>query len=360
LHYPGIQSKSAGASRSKGSLLRGSLFGLWLWACGCSAWADDIALNPNHPNRYTVEPGDTLWDIASRFLANPWQWSEIWQNNPHIRNPHLIYPGDVLVLSYVNGQPRLALESPSEIRLSPKIHESPITEAIPAIPMNAIRQFLTRPKVLSEDELADAPYVVAFSDRRIVGGAGDQIYVRAIEDGTRDGFTVFRKGTVYKDMETDEVLGYEALYIGDTRLVRTGDPATLQLTLTEREVQIGDRLLPVESEHLRLVFQPHAPNRPIQGHIMSVLAGVTQIGQYSVLAIDRGAQDGVEVGHVLAILQKGAPIRDIVSWNMGELVEHPAEKAGLMMIFRTFERISYGLVMHASHPLHISDIVQNP
>ena len=337
---------------------------LYLWLCGAWAQAEEIELNPAHPDRYTVAAGDTLWDIAGKFLSRPWQWPEIWRNNPEIRNPDLIYPGDVLVLGYMDGEPRLSIEGSiegsSETRLSPRIRSTPIDQAIPAIPMNSIRQFLSRPQVVGSDGLADAPYVVAFADEHIVGGYGNRIFVRAVEEGAPTAYTLLRQGAPYKDAETGELLGYEGIYVGDAHLEQAGDPATLFLDRTELEVRIGDRLLPVAQEKLRLAFQPHAPKAKIRGHVITVLNGVTQIGQYSIVALDRGAANGIEVGHVLQILQKGGMIRDIVGSRSGDTIAAPEQKAGLIMVFRVFKRVSYALVMNATRALHVLDAVQTP
>jgi hypothetical protein len=336
------------------------LTGLWLLFLSNFVAADEIALNPDHPETYTVVKGDTLWNIAARFLNNPWQWPEIWHDNPQISNPHWIYPGDVLALSYVNGTPRLQVERPSELRLSPQIRVSPIEQAIPVIPMNAIQQFLTHPKVVDAGELEKAPYVVDFAGEHVVGGAGDRIYVRAIEDDKTAGFMVFRPGRAYRDASTGEILGYEALYVADAELQSIGDPATLLLTATDRETLIGDRLLPIGQEKVQVRYEPHAPAKPIQGNIISVVDGVTQIGQYQVVVIDKGAADGIETGHVLDIYQSGRTQRDIVNRRFGETLNLPPEKAGLLMVFRPFERVSFALVMKATRAVHLLDTVQTP
>lgn len=336
------------------------LFGACLWLASALALADDIELNPNHPNRYTVVPGDTLWDIAGRFLSNPWQWPEIWHENRQIENPHLIYPGDVIVLGEYNGRPSLQVETPSEIRLTPHIRSRPMDGAIPAIPLKVIAPYLTRPQTVEADTLADSPYVVALADEHIVGGAGNRFYVRAIEAPETDAFVVYRSGQPYRDAETGEILGYEAMFMGDARLEQPGDPATLMLTRTELEIQIGDRLMAFTPEPLRINYLPHAPKTKLSGHIIGVVGGVSQIGQYSVVVLDRGAADGVEIGHVLAIWEKGQMVRDIVSRRPGETLRMPGQKSGVLMIFRTYERVSYALVMRANRALHVLDAVQTP
>lgn len=336
------------------------LIGSWLLVLSTFVAADEIELNPVHPESYMVVRGDTLWDIAGRFLKNPWQWPEIWHDNPQISNPHWIYPGDVLTLTYVDGKPRLQVERPSELRLSPQVRVSPLAEAIPTIPMNAIRPFLTYPKVVNAGELESAPYVVGFSEEHIAGGPGDRVYVRSVVDGGTGGFMVFRTGNPYKDAETGEILGYEALYVASADLLRSGDPATLLLTQANRETVIGDRILPIEMENIQMVYEPHAPTKPIMGHIISVIDGVTQIGQYQIVVIDRGTADGIETGHVLDIFQSGRKERDIVSRKYGEIVNLPPEKAGLLMIFRPFERVSFALIMKATRAVHLFDAVQTP
>jgi hypothetical protein len=226
--------------------------------------------------------------------------------------------------------------------------------------LNAIRQFLTHPKVVNAGELESAPYVVGFVGEHIAGGAGDGIYVRAIEHTDQGGFMVFRSGKAYRDGATGEILGYEALYVAEAALQATGDPATLQLTQTEREVIIGDRIMPIEMEKMQMNYQPHAPKRQIRGQIISVVDGVTEIGQYQIVVIDRGFADGVETGHVLDILRRSRYERDIVTSGFGEMVALPEEKEGVLMIFQPFERVSFGLIMNATRAIHLSDVVQTP
>jgi hypothetical protein len=321
--------------------------------------AETVALNDNHPDRYTVVKGDTLWDIAGMFLRDPWRWPDIWHVNQQIANPHLIYPGDVLELTYVNGQPRLSLQR-GPMKLSPQVRSSPLDTAIPTVPVDAIKGFLTRPFVLENGQLDATPYIVAFADEHIMGGAGQRIYVRSIEDSAQSKFEIVRKGGEYKDSQTGEVLGYEATYVGSALLQKTGDPATLLLTSTDLESLQGDRLLPATDDVALSNFQPKAPAQQVDGAIISVLNGVTQIGQYNVVVLDRGARDGLAVGDVLQINNRGATIKDPVTADPKDVVTLPDEQAGMLMVFRTFDRVSFGIVMYATRAIHVLDKVVSP
>lgn len=326
-----------------------------------SLYADQIALAPDHPDRYVVVKGDTLWDISGRFLQQPWLWPEVWYVNPQIENPHLIYPGDVISLVYVDGKPQLRMERghPS-VKLSPTVREERIDQAIHTIPIDAIRQFLTQPLVVDEDELRTAPYLLTAADEHVVAGAGDRIYVRGVQDESASNFSLYRTGGQYQDPDTNEVLGHKAQYIGDARLNSFADVSTMTLVRTNREARTGDRLKPVSEDEVHTHFTPRAPSSPIEGRIIDVVDGVSQIGQYQVVAINRGAREGMEPGHVLAVYQAGAMVRDPVSDNARELVQLPDEHGGELMIFRVFDKVSFGLVMKATRSLHILDYVRNP
>jgi hypothetical protein len=319
--------------------------------------AEPVALNPSHPERYTVVKGDTLWDIASMFLRDPWLWPEVWYVNPQIENPHLIFPGDEIVLTFLDGRPILQLNGKN--RLSPRIRATPLDQAIPTIPIDAIAPFLTRPYVVDENELEKAPYIVHFLDDHIVGGAGISYYARSIMEERPTQYAVVRPEKPYKDPDTNEILGYEALYVGSSELKRTGDPAKLLLTSSDMEAVIGDRLIRATEEEPLIDFQPRVPDSQIEGRIISVLNGVSQIGQYHVVVLNKGANAGLEAGHVLRILQGGNEVRDIVK-GRGETVTLPLEEAGHLMVFRTFEKVSFALVMDASKPLHVLDWVRAP
>ena len=319
--------------------------------------AEPVALNPAHPERYTVVKGDTLWDISALFLRDPWLWPEVWYVNPQVENPHLIYPGDELVLTYRDGRPLITLNRRN--KLSPQVRATPIDAAIPTIPIDAIAQFLTRPYVMDEHELDEAPYVVHFLDDHIVGGAGISFYARSIMEDDPARYTIVRPGKAYEDPVTEEILGYEATFIGDADLKRTGDPAKLFIASSELEVILGDRLIKAEEDEPLANFQPRAPEGDIEGRIISVLNGVSQIGQYNVVVLNKGARDGLEPGHVMTILQGGNEVRDVVQ-GRGETVTLPLEEAGVLMVFRTFEKVSFALVMRATKPLHVLDWVRPP
>lgn len=326
---------------------------------GVAGAAEDY-VNQNHPDRYTVQKGDTLWDIAELFLRDPWRWSDIWYVNPQVQNPHLIYPGDVLELTYVDGKPQLRVVQRGVVKLSPQIRSTPWDGTIPTVPIDAIAPFLSRPYVVGEGELEAAPYVVDFADEHILGGAGMRAYVRSIDASEPQKFDLVRPGGPYKDAETGEILGYEAQFVGSGLLKRTGDPATVFITDTESEVIVGDRLLPVTDDKTLQDFYPRPPASEVRGAIIDVLNGVSQIGQFNVVVLDRGARDGLEPGTVLRVDQRGETIRDVVAEDPRTRVTLPDESAGLIMVFRTFERVSFALVMEAERPMHVLDKVRNP
>jgi len=321
--------------------------------------SSSVALNPSHPDEYTVVKGDTLWDISARFLSKPWLWPEVWYANPQIKNPHLIYPGDVISLVYVDGRPQLRLRRGGTDKLSPQVRSTPLDSAIPTIPIDAIQQFLNHSRVVSQKDLDAAPYIVESADEHLITGAGDRVYVRRLPSADTSRYSVYRQGQVYRDPDSNEQLGVEALYIGDANLQRFGDPSTLQLVRTTREAKIGDLLFPVDADEIQRNFLPHAP-ASMHGRIIAVVDGVTQIGQHQVVVLNRGAHDGLEVGHVLAISQAGATVSDKVSGKRGDSVTLPDERAGILMVFRTFDRVSYALVMSATRAIHVLDKVDSP
>lgn len=331
------------------------------------------AMVPGHAmaaktDRYVVKKGDTLWDIAKRFLNDPWLWPEVWHINPKIRNPHLIYPGDVVLLYYVEGKPYLTLEGKAgvpvpekglkTVRLSPKAHAQPLEKAITTLPYDLVAPFLKHASVISDDDiLDDAPYIVSSFEEHLIAGSDNKVYAMGIQNTQAGEFTVVRPGAAYRDPETDEILGYEVRHIADARLVKLGEPSTLLIGEVYQEVLNEDRLLPYEDKKQDFYFFPSAPPKPVNGQIISVLGGVTLIGQFSVVVINRGEMDGMATGHVLAVYQDGALVRDSVSRSPVKL---PDERAGLMMVFRTFEKVSYALVLEAERTMSVRDRVVNP
>ncbi|KXJ42988.1 MAG: LysM peptidoglycan-binding domain-containing protein [Cycloclasticus sp.] len=334
---------------------------LVLLFCVLLSWnvlADDIKLNPSHPERYVVVKGDTLWDISARFLQTPWRWPDIWQANDQIANPHLIYPGDIIELSFIDGVPRLTLKR-GDGKLSPSIRRSSLDDAIPAIPIDAIAPFLNNPRVMTQEEYDSAPYIVAFDDEHILGSPGYKAYVRSFLDGIDDGYTIVRQGEEYLDGETGESLGFESIYIAESAVTLKGDPATVMLSKSTREVRKGDRLLPAIEGPIVQNYFPHAPDSDIKGRIVGVVDGVSQVARFDVVVIDRGMQDGVEVGHVLEIDRAGETVRDVIAGG-GKKVTLPDEKAGVLMVFRVFDRVSYGLIMESKRVIHRHDVVRTP
>lgn len=318
-------------------------------------------LNPAHPDRYVVVKGDTLWDISAMFLKDPWYWPEIWYANPQIANPHLIYPGDVISLVYIDGQPRLVLERGNTERLSPRIRAEDLDQAIQTIPLEIVKPFLSKPTVLDKDTIENAPYIMTSRQGHLVHGAGTEVYVRGGEFADQQLYSVMRVGEKLVDPDDGDVLGYQGIYVGEGTIVRTGDPATLFLNATQREATNGDILLPVVND-FPLYFTPRSPDKPIEGSIIAVFDGVSIIGQYQIVTLNRGSKDGLDQGHVLAVYQAGRTEVDRFSKGImfKEKVQLPEEYAGLMMVFKTFDEISYGLIVRAESTISVLDMVRNP
>ncbi len=323
-------------------------------------------VNPQHPERYIVQRGDTLWDISAVFLRDPWYWPEIWYVNPQVENPHLIYPGDVLTLVYVDGKPQLRLERGGVVtqgsgteRLSPRIREESLEQAIPVIPLEVIRAFLNRGQILEQGQAEQLPYIMSVRDGFLMAGAGDDVYVRG-DVSNDDGYSVIRKGDPLIDPDNGDIVAYEGIFVGVGTIRRGGDPATLRLTTTTQEATAGNVLL-TETIDVPLQFFPRAPETGIDASIIAVVDGVSQIGQYQVVILNRGDRDGLEQGHVLTAWQSGKEVSDrFASGFFKKKVRLPDEPAGTLMVFRTYDRISYALIMEATSEIHVFDKARTP
>jgi hypothetical protein len=351
------------------------------------ATGSGIPLAADAPDRYTVKQGDTLWDISSVFLRDAWFWPEIWYLNPQVKNPHLIFPGDVLMLTSVDGRPQVSIAERGPIgqaadestdatptargggiRLSPRVRSEPLSQAVQTIPYEAIAAFLSKPSFLTKDEANSGPYLVGSRDLHTIGGEGDEMYARGISDAAEGSrYNIVHVDEKLRDPESGKVLGYRGIYVGYGSVVgQAGDPTKLKIGPTEREALHGDRLYP-EDMAIPLDFQPRAPGEDVKGSIMAV-AGVSIVGRYQTVAINRGSKHGLEPGHVLAILQKGEVIRDhykhgvegTSSVKRGGKVKLPDERIGALMIFKTYDRMSYALIMEATHPVRVGDLIRTP
>ena len=317
-----------------------------------------VPLAEGHPDEYVVQDGDTLWDIAATFLKDPWYWPEVWYVNPQIDNPHLIFPGDTLALVSVGGQQRITTTSrgPS-YRMSPTARSTPLSEAVTSIPYEQIDSFLSKGLVLEKGQIDRMPYIVAVRGDHMMAAAGNNIYVRggaATQPGTR--YSIVHIGDELVDPDDNKVVGFQGIYVGEGLMARGGDPATVALTDTNREALNGDRLIP-ETVDIPLNFFPKAPDIQVDGRIISVVDGVSMIGQYQVVVMNRGARNGLAPGDVLTVFQRGAVVKDRVA---GGNVRLPEEEAGTLMVFKVYDRIGYGLVMEATQPIHVLDAVRNP
>jgi hypothetical protein len=337
---------------------------------------DKPVLKEGHPDSYLVKEGDTLWQISSMFLTDAWLWPEIWYINPSIENPHLIYPGDNITLKFEGGEPRLHLKRGSGPRtyssrqtqtvrqgdrnekLDPRIRVYPLVSAIPAIPLDTISSMLAVGRIVEQNTLAEAPYILAGRVDALVFGPGDEFYARGDWDEETNVYGIFREGETYQDPETNEVLGYEARIVGLARVLkRDDDLLTFKLTQVKEDVRIGDRLLATEERRVESTFYPKPPEVQMEGVIMNVYGGMTQVGRNDVVIVNLGLEDGLDVGHVLAVHKSGLLVRDKVR---SELVQLPTERAGLIMIYRSFEKMAYALVLQTEEPIRVGDAVLNP
>jgi hypothetical protein len=363
---------------------------LALLALAAPVFADTVDLKPDHPERYVVQKGDTLWDISKRFLKDPWRWASVWKINEQIKNPHLIYPGDVIVLTYVEGKPQLGVlreekvaapaapapapapaaapapvappagEAPPGMKvekLEPRVHAEAIKQPIPTISPEVIAPFLTQPLVVSRSELRDAGYVtIGLDDRRALGD-GSEFYARGLKDKETEYYQVFRQGPALKNPDTGEVLGYEAMYLGDARLLEPGDPAKLVVTSVKQEILPTDRLVAAPEKAALPYYFPRAPEKEVHGWILSAINGLREFGPNTIVAISLGQRDGMEEGNVLRIMRHVGQDTDPVTNRRYKL---PDESTGLLMVFRVFDKVSYALIMEAKQPVHLHDALVTP
>lgn len=386
-------------------LLASLAAGTWTMAQPLAAEprAETLEVKPGAPERHVVEKGDTLWGIAGKYLDKPWRWPEIWRlNREQIKNPHRIYPGDVIVLDRDGAGPHLKLlrnqkASATEV-LSPRVRTEPLpeTSAVPVISPADIGPFLSQPLVIEEGGLKSAPEIVASEENRVIIGAGNRAYAAGLEEA-RPLWQIFRPGKALIDPDTREVLGYEAVYLGDARVVRPGEPATLEIVRSTQEITRGDRLVPPPATELANIL-PHAPDKPVRGRILSAYGGVAETGRGAIVALNRGSRDGLEPGHVLAIRRTGEVVKasleespkPLRSWHQDECLRPeakvrfdefydrskawgpcpedsakktltlPEERYGLALVFRTFDRVSYALVLQSSLAVRVGDVISNP
>lgn len=376
-------------SISAGLLLTVSVF-------AAQQWAD------NAPQRYIVKKGDTLWDISAKFLIKPWHWPEIWHLNQKVRNPHLIYPGDELVISG-NGVTH------GEGSFGPHIRETPLEDAVKPIPLSLIKQFLKNARVVDEDALRNAPHVVAIEENRLRGVAGQLIYIRGLDAMVGDKFAIVRPMGRYHDMPPEEegqvretyrqerdgrqgrqsilwrhgpqewsfkgrvrFLGYEVLEFGTVQVTRVGNPSSALVTYSDFEVREGDFIMPLDATPYDDQFVPHPPAQAPDAN-MRVIAftdALNAVGPLQVVALSRGSEDGVDNGTTYAIYADGETVHDDTDYPKGKSrsffhprdskVQLPPEFIGHVMVFRTFKRVSYGLVMDSVRPVHVGDFMHDP
>ena len=348
------------------------------------AFSDTLNVRDDAPEKYTVVKGDTLWDISGRYLDKPWRWPELWKNNPQIANPHLIYPGDVISLYYVDGQPTLGINRdesdvirsepdidpdidpntnlvPETVKLLPQIKATPIDSAIPVVPVEDIQQFLHELKVVGKATLDNAPYIVRGQEGRIIAAQGDRVYAKGL-DSTKSGqtFQIYHQGKPVRDPVTNNIIAYESILVGNAKLEQAGNPATLLITSSKRETSVGDRLIATTSDVELSNFYPRVPDNFVSARILNVVDGTRLIGRNQTVIINAGTRQGLDRGHVLSTFTKPEKVPDNVSSDPVDTVTLPSERSGTLIVIRPFENLSYALVMESRLPLHPLDEVRTP
>lgn len=362
----------------------------------CAFWAVAASaqeLKADAPDRYTVQRGDTLWSISGRYLDKPWNWPQLWDmNREQVRNPHRIYPGDVLVLDRASGRLRV-----DTVKVSPKIRSEDLANAIPTIRPGVINAFLSRPMVVGETELDSAPHIMATEENRVALGAGNIAFAKGLTKDKGLTYHIYRRGDKMVDPDSGATLGYFALYLGEARVQQFGDISRIEIVRSTQEIYVNDRLIAVTKEPPQFAYVPRAPSAKLQGRIVTLHDNLWETGKYFVVALSKGKKDGLEVGHVLALHRsqntaryslRTSPLfgregltgsderrtyyaetvtpRDGPVYprstpvNDADLANLPDTRYGLVMVFRTFDNSSFALVMEANRPVAISDVVANP
>ena len=339
--------------------------------------AQTIVYEAEYPETYIVQEGDTLWDISTVFLREPWYWPEIWFKNPQVENPHLIFPGDTLAIIYVGGERRVQLQTRGEegailtrsqtpeglpvVKINPRIRSRAIDASIPSIQIDSIRHLIARPLVIDEETLNKSAYVLASLDDHLINSINDKLYVRKLDTSSGTGrYHIYRPNRAIYDPVTQELLGYEALYVGESKLLLRGDPASVRVTNSEREILRNDRVMPMDNTSFERDFYPTPPDTEVNGRIVALLDAISQSGLYQTIAINLGERDGLETGNVLRIRRFGAAIPDRNEEDPRFRVKLPDEEIGMAMIIRSFEKMSYALIMEAEFPITLDDYVETP
>ncbi len=341
--------------------MKKALLGAFLWCLVTQVGAAE-PFRDNRPDSYAVVKGDTLWDISGRFLQNPWDWPDVWELNPQINNPHLIYPGDTVHLVYIDGKPRLTVTRGTTgrtLKLGPKVKSTPFADAIPAIPLEAINSFLNMSRIISgPEEIAAAPYILANGQERVISGSGDTIYARGDFSDEGRVYGVYRGEKQYTNPKTKEYLGSMVQSVGTlNREDVTNDVATMYVTRATEELRVGDKLLVSEERRLANSFFPSSPeNKSVAGYILDVIGGVSQIGLYNSVVVNLGEKDGMKEGNVLAIYRSNT----VKDKQTDEFVDLPEKRVGHIMVYKTYDRLSFAIVMQASQPLHTMDVLRAP
>lgn len=326
----------------------------------CATAAEPLELVDNPPDRHVVVKGDTLWGIAGQFLQKPWRWPELWRmNESQIKNPHRIYPGDIIVLDFSDGSPRLLLGKPVTSKVQPRIYSQAVEQVTPSIPPNVIEPFISQPLIIEEGAERKAIRIVATQEDRVLIGTGDTAFASEIPDSEIENWHVFRPGKALKDPDTGKVIAHEAFFLGNARLVEPGKPATLRITLAKEEITRGAWLKPAPPPSI-VSYVPRRPSEEIRARIMSIYGGVSEGGAGSVITLNRGSDDGIEGGHVLALYRKRVAVDLDEEAQRRVETKIPDERYALAFVFRTFDHVAYALVVESSRSIVVGDAARNP